>query len=57
VEACSPGPYLELFSRGVRPGWECWGIEAHNEYRPTWNTYANNSTAHSDETIRKARAC
>lgn len=21
IEACSPGPYLELFARGARPGW------------------------------------
>jgi len=27
VETCSPGPYLELFSRKIRPGWETWGNE------------------------------
>ncbi|MDD4889497.1 MAG: MT-A70 family methyltransferase, partial [Phycisphaerae bacterium] len=27
VEACSPGPYLELFARFQRPGWEQWGNE------------------------------
>jgi N6-adenosine-specific RNA methylase IME4 len=28
VEACSPGPYLELFARGApRAGWGCWGDE------------------------------
>ncbi len=27
VEAVSPGPYLELFSRSPRPGWACWGNE------------------------------
>lgn len=29
IEACSPGPYLELFARGeARPGWTNWGNEA-----------------------------
>ncbi|MEW6488048.1 MAG: MT-A70 family methyltransferase [Thermodesulfobacteriota bacterium] len=27
VEACSPGPYLELFARFPRPGWDQWGNE------------------------------
>lgn len=27
VEACSPGPYLELFARFNRPGWVQWGNE------------------------------
>jgi N6-adenosine-specific RNA methylase IME4 len=30
VEACSPGPYAELFARGTRPGWIAWGDEASN---------------------------
>lgn len=25
IEACSPGPYLELFARFRRPGWTSWG--------------------------------
>lgn len=25
IESCSPGPYLELFARGVRAGWESCG--------------------------------
>ena len=28
VEACSPGPFLELFARHARPGWSCWGDQA-----------------------------
>ena len=28
VERLSPGPYLELFARGERDGWDCWGFEA-----------------------------
>jgi len=28
IEACSPGPFLELFARGTREGWTTWGDEA-----------------------------
>src|SRR5207244_1565278 len=45
IEECSPGPYLELFSRGVRKNWTVWGDEATREYRPSWETYANHSQA------------
>lgn len=45
IEACSPGPYIELFARGVRPGWALWGDQATDDYEPTWNTYANHTTA------------
>ncbi len=44
IEACSPGPYIELFARGTRPGWKTWGNQAE-EYSPTWNTYKNHSQA------------
>jgi N6-adenosine-specific RNA methylase IME4 len=27
IEACSPGPYLELFARHARKGWAQWGNE------------------------------
>jgi N6-adenosine-specific RNA methylase IME4 len=43
IEACSPGPFIELFARGVRPGWATWGNEAEPSYAPTWKTYANHS--------------
>lgn len=43
IEACSPGPRLELFSRGARPGWEAWGNQADETYRPGWKTYSYNS--------------
>src|SRR6478736_2812144 len=39
IEACSPGPFVELFARGVRAGWECWGAQANGDYEPTWATY------------------
>lgn len=45
IEACSPGPYLELFARGDRPGWTSWGNQATEDYAPTWKTYAHNSAA------------
>lgn len=45
IEACSHGPYLELFARGTRAGWEQWGNEADETYRPTWKTYAHHSQA------------
>lgn len=45
IESCSWGPYLELFSRGTRPGWHAWGNQADDDYRPTWATYANHSQA------------
>ena len=45
IEDCSPGPYLELFSRGVRKKWAVWGNEANHEYHPSWDTYANHSQA------------
>jgi len=45
IEACSPGPRLELFARGARPGWCVWGNEASDGYEPSWPTYAHNSAA------------
>lgn len=43
IEACSPGPYLELFARGTRASWAAWGNQADDRYRPTWDTYSNHS--------------
>lgn len=34
IEACSPGPYLEMFARHARPGWSVWGDESSNEVTP-----------------------
>lgn len=33
VEACSPGPYLELFARAPRNGWKVWGDEVETYLR------------------------
>lgn len=43
IEACSPGPYLELFGRGLRPNWTTLGNQADDRYAPTWKTYTYNS--------------
>lgn len=45
IEACSQEPRIELFARGVRPGWDMWGNQATADYEPTWNTYANHTTS------------
>lgn len=44
IESCSPGPYLEMFGRGVRKGWVTWGNQADEAYEPTWKTYGYNSS-------------
>lgn len=43
IEPCSPGPYLEMFARGARPGWAAWGNQAVEDYEPSWKTYGYNS--------------
>lgn len=35
IEACSPGPYLELFARHSRPNWTVWGDESTSTPRGT----------------------
>lgn len=34
IEACSPGPFLELFARHPRPKWTVWGDESAAEITP-----------------------
>lgn len=34
IEACSPGPRIELFARGTRPGWAAWGDQADQVREP-----------------------
>src|SRR6201989_209184 len=43
IEACSRGPFLEMFARGTRQGWKVWGNQADPSYAPTWDTYSHNS--------------
>jgi N6-adenosine-specific RNA methylase IME4 len=33
IEACTPGPYLELFARDSAPGWTQWGDQLPKEER------------------------
>lgn len=42
IERCSPGPFLEIFARGKRVGWDVFGDQAE-DYKISWNTYANHS--------------
>jgi N6-adenosine-specific RNA methylase IME4 len=39
IEACSPGPYLELFARYPQEGWSSWGAEADAEVVPRGRQY------------------
>mgnify|MGYP003382046030 FL=1 len=54
IESCSSGPYLELFARGPRKGWDVWGNQSE-EYMPSWDTYANHSQSNVIP-IKKKRA-
>jgi len=45
IESCSWGPFLELFARGSRANWACWGNQAE-AYFPEWETYKNHSQNH-----------
>lgn len=51
IQSCSPGPFLEMFARGERPGWEIWGNQADESYAPTWPTYAHHSRQHLDVAV------
>jgi N6-adenosine-specific RNA methylase IME4 len=39
IEACSPGPYFEMFARYPQEGWTCWGDEASFEVAPRGRQY------------------
>ncbi|NBC32577.1 MAG: S-adenosylmethionine-binding protein [Alphaproteobacteria bacterium] len=41
IEACSPGPYLELFARERRPGWAQWGdqVDTYEQTRKRHRGY------------------
>lgn len=54
IEACSPGPYLELFARGKRDKWDMWGNQATDDYEPTWATYPNHSAYHAGAANKSA---
>lgn len=37
VESCSPGPYLDVFGRKLRAGWDVFGDEVTTEYQGTFD--------------------
>ena len=41
IEACSPGPRLELFARERIPGWDAWGdqVDTYEDTRPRYRGY------------------
>ena len=52
IEACSPGPYLELFARYPREGWTVWGNEAAEEVVPRGRRHAMYSGGERDAPAR-----
>jgi N6-adenosine-specific RNA methylase IME4 len=53
IEACSPGPYLELFARFRRKGWAQWGNE---DVETNSETGVALRTGHVDEQMRLLEA-
>jgi N6-adenosine-specific RNA methylase IME4 len=53
IEACSPGPFIELFARGVRDGWHTWGNQAESDYAPSWPTYKHRSVPTRTQVVRE----
>jgi N6-adenosine-specific RNA methylase IME4 len=45
IEACSPGPYVELFARRRVPGWEAWGdqVDSYTRTRPHYPAYTGST--------------
>lgn len=53
IEACSPGPYLEMFARGCHsPKWKVWGNQSEN-YKPDWPTYSNHSQSKKSKSAQQ----
>ena len=50
ITKCSWGPFLEMFARGPRAGWDTWGNQSE-EYTPTWATYSNHSQAQKEKEL------
>jgi N6-adenosine-specific RNA methylase IME4 len=49
IEACSPGPYLEMFARYPREGWTVWGAEADEDVAPRGRQYPSYRGAAASE--------
>lgn len=52
IEACSPGPFLEMFARGTRSGWVGWGNQSER-YDINWDTYGHHSQ--KDQASRESK--
>lgn len=54
IEECSPGPYLELFARFCRSGWDQWGNEdvEENSFRGVAQHGATRRLAHAESQLR-----
>ncbi len=58
IEACSPGPYLELFARTRREGWQQWGdeLETYSKKRAAQrSTGSNGYNGHRGEPVQHVR--
>jgi hypothetical protein len=57
IEACSPGPYLELFARERVKGWTQWGDEVDSYEPPPYKAYARTTNGdHSNSSPSPPRA-
>lgn len=56
IEACSPGPYLELFARERRKGWKSWGdqVDTYMDNRPNFPAYTGANGDSPEEAIQRA---
>jgi N6-adenosine-specific RNA methylase IME4 len=54
IESCSPGPFLEIFARDRRKGWDVFGNQAE-DYSIDWKTYKNNSRRKEGNVHKKDR--
>jgi N6-adenosine-specific RNA methylase IME4 len=60
IEACSPGPYLEIFARERRDGWTAWGDEVDTYLSPVYPPYTGpvngkNGKARSSDRSKASR--
>ena len=48
IEACSPGPFVELFARDRVEGWTTWGdqVDTYLDNRPHYPAYTGKRKAH-----------
>jgi len=57
IEACSPGPYLELFARERREGWTSWGNEVDSYSAPDFPAYTGtNGNGRSKQSQSRSEA-